>query len=239
MSDLIRAELLKLRTVRTLLWIGLGMLVLVALPVISVAVSSGELGSPGDDRSVARIAAISVVFALMLGIVVIGGEGTHGTITQTFLVAPVRERVLAAKAIVAASVGLALGIVAEAVTLVVAVPGASLNVHNSRLVLAGTLIACATAAATGVGIGALFHRQGPAIVVVLLWLLIAEHIFVFALHGNIRYMPGHVFAAAVSGNRHASSESDIVGAWAGVVGTAIYAAAFLVAGAATLSRRDV
>ena len=37
-----------------------------------------------------------------------GAEGTHGTITQTFLVAPVRERVLWAKAIVAVMLGVTL-----------------------------------------------------------------------------------------------------------------------------------
>ena len=57
-----------------------------------------------------------------------------------------------------------LGVLAEALTLVVAVPGLSLSVHNARYVLIGVLIACAAAGALGVGLGALYHRQGPAIV---------------------------------------------------------------------------
>lgn len=238
MTRLVRAELLKLRTVRTVLWVTLAMLLLVAIPVISVAASSGATTNPGDDRSVARIAAVAVVFALVLGITVFGAEGSHGTITQTLLVAPVRERVLAAKAAVAATLGLALGVLAELVVLAVAVPGVSLSAHNSRGVLAGVLFASAAAGALGVGLGALFHRQGPAIVVTLLWLLIAESILVVAFRDNVKYLPAHAFAAAVAGGG-SSNGSELLHPWAGAVAAAIYAAAFLAAGAALLSRRDV
>jgi ABC-2 type transport system permease protein len=111
-NRLLRAEVVKLRTVRSLLWVTLGMVALVGISVISVVASAGSIEGAADDRSVARISAIAVVFALMLGIIVMGAEGTYGTITQTFLVAPVRERVLAAKALVAAVVGVALAVVA-------------------------------------------------------------------------------------------------------------------------------
>ena len=176
MTPLVRAEILKLRTVRTLLWVTVAMLALVAIPVISIAASSGATSTAADDRSVARVAAVAVVFAVVLGIAIFGAEGSHGTITQTLLVAPVRERVLAAKAVVAAALGLALGVLAEVVVLIVGVPGVSLNVHNARGVLGGVLFACAAGGVVGVGVGALFHRQGPAIVVTLLWLLIAESV---------------------------------------------------------------
>ena len=238
MNRLVRAELMKLRTVRSLLWVTLGMVALVGISVISVVASSGVIENAGDDRSVARIASIAVVFSLILGIIVMGAEGTHGTITQTFLVAPVRERVVAAKAFVGVVLGVALGVFAEALTLLVAVPGASLSVHNARYVLVGVLIACAAAGALGVGFGALYHRQGPAIVVALLWLLIAESVLAIGLHDKVRYLPGHVFAATVAGTR-GSSSSDLVGAWSGAAGAALYAVGFLAAGTALLSRRDV
>jgi len=237
-NRLVRAELMKLRTVRSLLWVMLGMVALVGISVISVVASSGGIENAGDDRSVARIASIAVVFSLILGIIVMGAEGTHGTITQTFLVAPVRERVVAAKAMVAAMLGVALGVLAEALTLVVAVPGLSLSVDNARYVLIGVLIACAAAGALGVGLGALYHRQGPAIVTAFMWLLIAESVLGIGLRENVKYLPGHVFAATVAGTRHAS-ESHVLGTWPGVLGAALYAVGFLVAGTALLSRRDV
>ena len=206
--------------------------------MFSVVASSGAIDNPGDDRSVARISSIAVVFALMLGIIVIGAEGTHGTITQTFLVAPVRERVLAAKAIVAGLLGAVLGALAEALTLGVAIPGVSLDVHNARYVLVGVLVASAAAGALGVGLGAVYHRQGPAIISAFLWLLIAESVLAIGLRDNVKYLPGHVFAATVAGTR-GSSSNDLLGVWAGSAGAVVYAAGFLVAGAVLLSRRDV
>jgi len=237
-SRLVRAELMKLRTVRSALWVTLGMVGLVGISVISVVASSGTIETAGNDRSVARIAAIAVLFALLLGIIVMGAEGTHGTITQTFLVAPVRERVLWAKAIVAVVLGVALAAVAEALTLLVAVPGVSLSVHNARYVLVGVLIASAAAGALGVGLGAVYHRQGPAIITAFLWLLIGESVLAIGLRDNVRYLPGHVFAAAVAGTR-GSAQNDLVGAWPGALGAALYAGGFLAAGAALLSQRDV
>jgi ABC-2 type transport system permease protein len=237
-SRLVRAEIVKLRTVRSLLWVTLAMVALVGISVISVVASSGAIENAGDDRSVARISSIAVVFALILGIIVMGAEGTHGTITQTFLVAPVRERVVAAKAIVAVAFGVALGAVAEALTLLVAGPGLSLSLHNARYVLIGVLIASAAAGALGVGLGALYHRQGPAMITAFLWLLIAESVLAIGLRDNVKYLPGHVFAATVAGTR-GSSQNDLVGTWAGAFGAALYAVGFLAAGAALLSRRDV
>jgi ABC-2 type transport system permease protein len=237
-NRLVRAEFMKVRTVRSALWVTLGMVALVGISVVSVVASSGTIETAGDDRSVARIAAIAVLFALILGIIVMGAEGTHGTITQTFLVAPVRERVVAAKAIVAVLLGLALGVLAEMLTLVFAVPGVSLSVHNARYVLIGVLIASAAAGALGVGLGALYHRQGPAIITAFLWLLIGESVLAIGLHDRVRFLPGHVFAAAVAGTR-GRSQNDLVGAWPGAFGAALYALGFLAAGAALLARRDV
>jgi ABC-2 type transport system permease protein len=235
---LVRAEFVKLRSVRTVLWVLLGMLGLVSVSVISVVASSGTIENAGDDRSVARIAAIAVLFAFILGTVLTGAEGTYGTITQTFLVAPVRERVLAAKVLVAIALGLALGILAEALTLAVAVPGVSLNVHNARLVLSGVLIGCAATAAIGVGLGAIFHRQGPALIVGFVWLLVGESVLAIGLRDNVKYLPGHVVIGTLTGTR-APSDSNLLGAWTGAAGSILYAVAFVAVGAVLLSRRDV
>jgi ABC-2 type transport system permease protein len=237
-SRLVRAELVKLRTVRSLLWVTLGMLALVGISVISVVASTDVIESAARDRSVARISAIAVLFALLQGIIVMGAEGTHGTITQTFLVAPLRERVLTAKALVAAVVGAALAVAAELLTIVVAVPGLSLSLRDARYVWIGVVIGSAAAGALGVGVGALFHRQGPAIISTFLWLLIGESVLAIALRDGVRFLPAHVFAATVAGTVH-STENDLLGAWAGALAAVLYAVGFLVVGGALLSRRDV
>ena len=58
MSALLRSELLKVRTVRTYLWLLLASVVLVVIASISVSASTGSIGSAADDRSVAQIAAM-------------------------------------------------------------------------------------------------------------------------------------------------------------------------------------
>ena len=88
---------------RTFLWFALGSAGLILIAAISVVASNGQINTAADDRSVARIAAIALVFGLIGGIVVMAGEITHGTVTQSLLVTPVRERVLLAKVAIAGS----------------------------------------------------------------------------------------------------------------------------------------
>jgi ABC-type transport system involved in multi-copper enzyme maturation permease subunit len=114
----------------------------------------------------------------------------------------------------------------------------SLSVHDARYVLIGVVIGGAAAGALGVGVGAVFHRQGPAIITAFVWLLIAESVLAIGLRDGVRFLPAHVFAAAVAGTVH-SSASDLLGAWAGALGAVLYAVGFLVLGALRLSRRDV
>jgi hypothetical protein len=140
--------------------------------------------------------------------------------------------------VVAVALGVALGVVAEAVTLTIAVPGVSLDVHNTRLVLSGVLIGCAATAAIGVGLGAIFHRQGPALIVAFVWLVVGESVLAIGLRDNVKYLPGHVLTATVTGTR-GPSDGNLLGAWPAAVGSLLYAVGFVAAGAALLFRRDV
>jgi ABC-2 type transport system permease protein len=164
------------------------------------------------------------------------GEATHGTITQTLLVTPVRERVLAAKAVVAAAIGFALAVATEVIFLLVIVPGASLDFHNARLVLLGVLIGAPLAGALGVGLGAAVHAQGAAIAISLIWLLIGEHIVPVMSDSAAKYTPARAFGALASGERVGH---DALGMAGGGVAAAVWTAAFLGAGLLALLGRDV
>src|SRR5213078_1835423 len=94
MSALVRAEALKMLTVRTLLWIAIGEIAFVLVSVIVRVWTFGDVHDAPADRSTAQFAASSMLFALLAGIFVMASESTHGTITQTLLAAPVRERVI-------------------------------------------------------------------------------------------------------------------------------------------------
>lgn len=240
------AEVLKIRTIRSGYWILVSMLVLVALPVISVLASEAEnvLAGLGEQRQIVRLASIADVFALLLGIVLIGGELRHGTITQTFLVEPVRERVLAAKGALGALLGAGLAAVALGVTLLLAAlwlsaDGIDLGLDDGGLqrTILGIVLAGALAGLLGVGWGCLFRGQGSAIGAALIWLLIGENVLALALREHDRYTPGHAYAALVSGDRAGAAHQ--LGMWPGALLAAAYAVGLLVVGTFFLARRDV
>ena len=124
MSGLLRSEWLKIRTTRTLLWYLLGLVVLVGITVAGQVTSAPTdiLESERGFVDVLQASGWATAFALLFGIIGVAGEYRHETITQTFLAAPVRERVIAAKLIVYAGAGLCVGLIALLVTFAMALP---------------------------------------------------------------------------------------------------------------------
>ena len=243
MIGLVRAELLKIRTTRLLLWLGLLILGL-SVFVVSVTVAATDtldLARQSQQRSIVQFAAISAVVSVILGIVVGAGEYVHGTIDHTFLVTPVRERVVAAKLLAAAVAGAALAAFAELVTWPIAAAWISskpvpfkLTTHPILTAYLGILAAAALSGAIGVGLGALLRRQTAAVVLTLIWLLIAEP--VLALSGIQGFVPGHAIAAVVDAGSHGE---HVLGFWAGLLLSLGYATAFSAIGAYAVVRSDV
>ena len=236
MISLVRSELVKIGTIRTLLWLAMATVALVVIASISVAASTAAINSPDDDRAVAQIAAIAIVFSLIIGIIVMAGETTHGTMTQTLLATPVRERVLFAKAIVAALTGIGLAVLAELLVLAITVPGASLDVHNARRVFLGVILAAPLVGILGVGLGGIVKGQGSGIAFSLVWLLIGENIVRLMSHSAARYSPGNAFASLASGQR---GGPDLLGMGAGAAASVFWAAVFVCAGLLVFLGRDI
>lgn len=243
MSRLVRAELLKVWTTRLLLWLGLLVLGLEVL-VIALHVSQDSvtsLAEPRNQRNVVSIAAISALISLILGIVSSAGEFTHGTINQTLLVAPVRERVVAAKVAAAALAGAVLAVFACAFAWALAallLSSRSVPLHlgsGSAVRLAfGTIGAAAITGALGTGFGALLRRQTAAIVVALVWLLVGEPLLAIAKAD--RYGPGHAVASVVEAGRQGS---ELLAFAPGLALALAYAVVAGVLGVASLKRADV
>ena len=243
MTRLIRAELLKLTSTRILLWLSLLILALVAL-IVSLNAAQGsaqELAHAGRQRDLVSSAAVSVLVALILGIVTSAGEYAHGTISHTFLVAPTRVRVVAAKVVAAITAGVALAVVADVAALALAalwIAGKSapahLGSHDIRFLHLGTLLGAALASAIGVGFGALLRRQSGAIVLALVWLLVGEPLLAL---GRIQpYAPGHSIAAVVAAGRHSG---ELLRFWPGIVLALFYALLLCAAGAYAVAKSDV
>jgi ABC-2 type transport system permease protein len=244
-TRLVRSELLKIRTTRLLLWLGLLVLALEVL-VISLHVAQDSLSSlrePRNQRDIVSIAAISALISLILGIVASAGEFAHGTIGQTFIVAPVRERVVGAKIAAAALVGAALGLVSCAFAWgfgALLLRARSVPIHlttgTSLRVVLGTIVAAALTGAFGIGFGALLRRQTAAIVIALVWLLVGEPLLGVAGSGVQRYGPGHVVASVVeAGNQN----SELLGFGAGLAVGLVYVAAAGLLGGGSLRLADI
>ena len=181
MTRLVHAELLKLWTTRTArVLLALAAAGTAALTVV-VLTFAGRPGQPalGDDALRQLVLAPNgplTLAALVLGILGMAGEFRHGTATPTFLVTPVRGRVVAAKLVAAVAAGLAIALVAAAVVLAIALPwlpakGVHATVADPGLGarVAGLAAAVALFAVLGTGLGALLRNQFAAVIVGLLW----------------------------------------------------------------------
>jgi ABC-type transport system involved in multi-copper enzyme maturation permease subunit len=240
---LVRAELVKLSTTRLFLWLGLLIVALSGFVTTITVLSTDKLSlaTLNQQRSLVQFAAVGAIIALIVGIVQSSGEYAHGTIAHTFLVSPVRPRVMAAKLIAGAIVGVLVAGFAELVTWAIAaawISGKSVPfLLDSRPILdtyLGILGAGALAAVLGVGLGAVLRRQTAAIVIALVWLLVGEP--VLSIAGIQEYAPGHAIAAvAVAGER----SSELLGVWPGLLVALVYGIVFAAAGAVAMERTDV
>ncbi len=209
MTRLFATELLKLTTVRMVYGLLGALLLIVLIGNVAGILStpSSELETEEDQAAAFGAAAAGIIFVLLLGVMLMAGEFRHGTITQTLLITPRRWRVLVAKLLAAAVLGLAFGVLAELFSLIVAVPlleskGVDLQLGGDALDLVfGTLLASALCGMLGVALGTAIRNQVVAIVVVFATLLIVEHILTAATSGRWpdaqKFFPGHAVAAVV------------------------------------------
>lgn len=238
MSALFRSELLKLWTTRTAVVLALGLLAITAVAVVGALVLSDSLDA-ATQGDLPAAASFAVLFAILFGILVMTGEYRHGTATPTFLVTPVRERVIAAKAVAATVGGFVLALGALVLVYAVSAPwllatGEELHLFDSDPLRAavGLLAGSAIWGALGVGVGAVVRSQVGAMIGALVWFLILEQLVGTLVSGVAPYLPGAALGAIFEGSEDLSS-------WAGVAVSLGYAAAFCLAGALLTARRDI
>ena len=261
MTRLLRSELTKILTTR--LWWGLliGVAIYTALQAGATAALAGldpgagqpaspGLSDPATIRSVYAMSAFtgSYVFALVLGVTGMTGEYRYQTITPTFLATPRRARVVVGKAGANLVVGLAYGVVAFVVALVVgalviAVRGNDLGLDTPGLWRAVLLAILAVALWTllGLGIGTLIRNQVAAILVAVATAFIVEPLVGLALAATdldevAKYLPSSASSAMTS---PASSLLDLLPWWAGALVLVGYAALFAGIGILLTTRRDI
>jgi ABC-2 type transport system permease protein len=208
---LLEAELLKIWTApRTLLGILLAELAIVLIGTISTlysATNGDPVLPPRLGRDIATMGQIALLFTTLIGVLIATTEYRHGTITLTFLAAPVREKVIAAKtgAAVIASALLVLPAVLLPVVIAAVWVGGRDDYHfgGHEYGLIGRLFLCAALVAViGLFIGASLKRQLGAVILVLGWLFFFEPALAALVDGAKDYLAGPAIGGVLgdSGN---------------------------------------
>jgi ABC-2 type transport system permease protein len=248
MSRLVRAELLKQRTTNSILFLLLAMVGLILLLILmhGFSLSSNELSSLDGQLKVAGWGTtVAALFAALLGALSITSEIRFGTIRPTFLVTPRRERVIAAKLLVTALIGVGIGLLAEGLAVGIESIGLAirgipiqLSAGDYLQLLAGGAVAAGFFAAIGVGIGALVRQQVGAVVGLCIWFLLIETTLIGNVPAAGKFAPGAA-AGAVAGAIQTQSASKLVAPAVGVLLLVLYAAIAGTAGTVLTNRRDV
>ncbi len=250
MTGLVRAELRKLTTTRLWLWmlvLGLALTGAATSAAIGFA-EPGPLGleTLGGQRTVFAQAAASLVVVGILGIIAVTGEFSHQTATPTFLATPRRGRVMAAKVVTYAAVGLAYAATCTTVVLAVALPwlaakdvGVVLSGTELVRTLGGVALEVALYAVLGVGVGCLMRNQIAAIVGFVVYVFVVGPILsgVPTTADLAQYLPYQ--AGNALGRLRPSVDAVMLGQLAGGLVLLAWALGFAALGTRVAVRRDV
>ena len=249
MNHLIRAELLKLRTTRTLYLNAVAALAFVPLSLATSILSAGDPGAgpalttSEGLRHVMTAGSSGSLVILMLGVLVMAGEFRHNTATSTFLITPDRSQVVRAKLVAASIVGVALAVVASVLTLAIALPWLAtedidVNILGGDVVpvLFGGTAATVLYGLVGVGIGAMVRNQTVAIAGAFVWVTVVEGLLVSFAPDFGRWLPGGA-ASALSGV--ATANGGLLPAWGAALVFTAYGLAFATAGTRFVLHRDI
>jgi ABC-2 type transport system permease protein len=242
---LVYTEALKVRTApRTLLGLVVGMIGLVILGAASVAsgVDQAPLSEEDTRWDVLSVGTTAVIFTLILGILIVTWEYRHGTITQTFLATPRRERAMAAKYAVAFGAGAVLAVICVIAALATATFWISVGPTGDQWEMVGRMIfGAALWGVLGAGLGALLQSQVGAIVAVFVWFLVAEPLIGVRFDRLADFLPGgtvdRLMVRGEVGGEVSTGWSFGIGAAALLAGA--YALVVAALGTVSAVRRDV
>jgi ABC-2 type transport system permease protein len=238
---LLRSETLKAATTPVTYGLGAAILALTALnTALSVSDPHTNFAVSDSVRHVFSAGRDFTVLFVALGAVGAAGEFRHATAIPTFLATPVRHRVVWAKIAAYLGLGLLVALAAAALQLAVALPWMTAEGHGvapwSADVLSpviANLLAGASYAALGVGIGLLVRNQLAALVVAVGWFTVVEGALAVLVPGVSRFLPGGAFSGVDA------TGQDLLPLHAAVPLLAAYVAAISILALRTTMRRDL
>ena len=242
-TALVGTELLKLYWTRAT-WLFLaGALSLSAFRVELVLAGVGKAGSPLRDSpeltlTVLGASSMGGLVVALLAVVIVSREFHHATWTSTLLVTPSRRRVLAAKFVVAAVVGAAVGAVMFALAAILGLISGDVTLRvDGRLLqlLVGGLIVAAFWGWLCAAMAALIGNQTVALLVPpVLMLLPGALLPAYGLNHLVPWTPDGAATSLVGGNF-----AGALPVWASLMVLIGYGLAASIAGERRVQRSDV
>jgi len=257
---LVRVELLKLASTRLSYGLLAASVGLTALWTTLEASRAGTGKGPAPLYTYSGLTSIvtggewGLILAAVLGVIISSDEFRHQTATFTYLAAPDRNQVLAAKAVAAAVGGAIFGLAGYAVAAAVGL--AFTAAHGYRVAIGavtfvnwgvGHLVGGALLAVIGVAAGSLVRSQLASVIGVFVWSIIIESLLGGLFTAVRPYLP-YTAATTLAGTplgsaafgpaRDASSGTPLPFAAATALLAAIATAAALIAARTTI-RRDI
>ncbi|GAB3112647.1 ABC transporter permease [Janibacter alkaliphilus] len=259
----VRSELLKFFTTR--LWWGMAIAVVLvgaafaALNGFFLTSSSAEemMGGPMDPTDLAINVytgglGVGYVLLLTIGVMQVGSEYRHKTITSTFLATPRRVKVMGSKVLALLVLGVVYGLLA--IVSSVFVGGAILGIQGAELfpsadvwrTLALGMLVLGLWALIGLGVGILIPNQVAALVLAISIAWIVEPIIGVLLGITewgaeiAQYLPSAATSAVLAiSAQPGAEETQQLSWWAGALVLAGWAALFAVPGIFRAVRQDV
>ncbi len=223
MTDALRFESVRVRTIRSTYWLALMALLLCGL--VAMAVGLGTRDDPLTWQDAATLLtggstgmpfSLAGVFASLIGIFATGHEYRHGTILPTLTAVPQRTPLLAAKVLVVAAVSALIALASIAVCWVVGTVSrgepVALDGGETPEVLAGYVVLVTLYGILGAALGQLTRAIPGAIVIILVTPLLIEPLIVLLstidalswMRDALPYLP---FTA---GQRLVSTETQVI-----------------------------
>jgi ABC-2 type transport system permease protein len=250
---LVRSEVRKLLSTQVWFWMLAGALALTALSVVGQILTDASRDNPAPrlatiegQRNLMAQSTTATLFVAVLAIIGITSEYRHLTVTPTYLVTPRRNRVVAAKLLTYALIGLVYSVLCALLVVAMAKPwlaakhiSLSLTENRIPLVLLAAVVVVAIYGIVGIGVGALIRNQVAAVVIMLAFLFLVE-----PLLSAIPWVRDHVYkflpgGAASAVTQVTNPNATLLEPWQGGLLLAGYGIAFAVAGALLTIRRDV
>lgn len=251
----LRSEWVKQWSLRSTYWTVFAtlaaMVAISAMMGIAALVETGDTG-PDGTMAIGMGYTFAQLVVAVLGVLTITGEYATGMIRSTLAAVPTRLPVLAAKAVLVAGIGFALGVVGVTLSYAVSYPlfgadgVADLSDPEVRRIFWGSGLYLAAVGLFGLAVGAVVRRTAGAITVVLGILLMLSTMWQLLMMTADWFTTTYPYLPSVAGERIVTPQATTVVAdapqalapWTGFGVFLTYTALTFILAAVLLKRRD-